>query len=133
MSQCAVGPDGELLPAERIQFYHDSGSSKPLQAAATTSSVSSAPAARTQRPRRAPAKLLDVNNTAEPGLSSHKDIIAAAAAERAQNLSSTGNSSTVKRAAVDAGLSSHETSLDIYISSESEPEAVVEARKKKKG
>jgi hypothetical protein len=127
MSQCAIGPDGKLLPAEEIQFFHDRDSSTPTPASNSTV------AARPQRSRRGPAKLLDVNNTAEPELSSHKDTIAAAAAaaELAKNLTSTG--SGVKRPADDAGLASPDTSSEAHISSASGEEVETVSKKKKKG
>jgi hypothetical protein len=130
MSQCAIGPDGKLLPAKDIQFFHDRDSSTPLPPSNSTV------AARPQRSRRGPAKLLDVNNDAEPELSSHKDTIAAAsaasaAAEQAKNLTSAG--SGVKRPADDAGLASPDVSSEAHISSASGEEVETVSKKKKRG
>ncbi|KAJ6457663.1 hypothetical protein C8R45DRAFT_943118 [Mycena sanguinolenta] len=64
--QCAVGPDGQLLPASKIVFYNDLDDADPLPP--TSSAEAAAPTQitqyfrRSERPRKQSSRLTDPNN-----------------------------------------------------------------------
>ena len=67
--QCALGPNGELLPAEQIVFYHNADSTTPLPPVNSATARPSEP--RTKRLVTQAKRLTDANNIAEPEISSH--------------------------------------------------------------
>lgn len=74
MSGCAVGPDGQLLDADKIQWYNDADDDIPISTASkpTTSALNSRPV----RTRMPAAKLLG-DNAERPLLASHRQAIRA--------------------------------------------------------
>jgi hypothetical protein len=70
---CAIGPDGQLLPASQIQFFHDADSAAPIDPAqrSNTQALGSTDS-RPSRIRKTAGRVTDPANMATPELSDHR-------------------------------------------------------------
>ncbi len=90
MSQCALGPDGDLRDASEITWYHDIDDAHPISGPTTAQSVGHCP----QRTAHLTERLRDPNNTEAPGLVSQRKAVERYRAVQATIQASTSTSGT---------------------------------------
>ncbi len=90
MSQCALGPDGDLRDASEITWYHDIDDAHPISGPTTAQSVGHCP----QHTAHLTERLRDPNNTEAPGLVSQRKAVERYRAAQATIQASTSTSGT---------------------------------------